>query len=116
MVYFLLITRIICYLYLMKKRSYYVYIMTNSRNYVLYTGVTNDLVRRVYEHKSNPTGFSAKYKTSKLVYFEEFDSVSDAIDREKRIKGGSRDKKIALIKSINPDFIDLYDEVGSWRE
>ncbi|RJP26156.1 MAG: GIY-YIG nuclease family protein [Actinobacteria bacterium] len=91
----------------MEKR-YYVYIMTNRRNDVLYTGVTNDLRRRVYEHKAGEMGgFTSRYKIKKLVYFEVFDSIDEAIAREKRIKGGSRMRKIKLVDRINEEWMDL---------
>jgi len=91
-------------------QEYYVYIMTNKGNTVLYTGITNDLARRVMEHKEDvKEGFTKKYLAHKLVYFEAYESVQDAICREKQIKGGSRAKKIALINSINPKWEDLYD-------
>ncbi len=93
-------------------KSYYVYIMTNKYNTVLYTGVTNDLERRVFQHKTNAVkGFTSKYKCTKLVYYAETDDISVAITEEKRIKGGSREKKIALIESMNPDWNDL---AGEW--
>ncbi len=86
---------------------YYVYIMTN-RSKTLYTGVTNDLMRRVYEHKNKMIdGFTKKYNITKLVYYEETDDVQAAIAREKQIKGWLRRKKIALIESINPEWKDL---------
>ena len=90
---------------------YYVYIMTNKLNSVLYIGVTNDLTRRVYEHKSKvePNSFTAKYNADKLVYFESTNSIESAIAREKQLKGGSRKKKIDLINSVNPDWNDLYE-------
>ena len=74
---------------------YYVYILTNNNNTVLYTGVTNDLIRRVYEHKNHadPNSFTAKYKVEKLIYFEETTDVKAAIEREKQIKSWKRDKK-----------------------
>jgi putative endonuclease len=83
--------------------------MTNQNHTVLYTGVTNDLERRVTEHRSGKGGvFSQKYKLYKLVYYEAGNDVSEAIAREKQIKGGSRQKKIDLVNSINPDWEDLY--------
>jgi len=89
---------------------YYVYILTNKNNTVLYTGVTNDLIRRSAEHKEKKTkGFTQKYNVDKLVYYEAFDVIYDAIAREKQIKGGSRQKKIALINSMNKEWEDLYD-------
>ena len=89
---------------------YYIYILTNRNNTVLYTGVTNDLIRRVYEHKNNadPKSFTARYKVHKLIYFEETGDVKSAIEREKQIKSWSRGKKIALVHGSNPKFFDLY--------
>ena len=90
--------------------QYYVYILTNRNNTVLYTGVTNNLIRRIYEHKHNadPNSFTAKYNIHKLIYFEETGDVHSAIEREKQIKSWSRDKKIALVHGTNPRFYDLY--------
>ncbi len=86
-----------------------VYILTNASKKVLYTGVTSNLSRRVYEHKTKKIkGFSEKYNVNQLVYYEAFNSMTDAIKREKQIKGGSRAKKIELIESINPEWNDLY--------
>ena len=93
-------------------KQYYVYIMTNKNNTMLYTGVTNDLKRRVYEHKGKLVeGFTKKYNITKLVYYEVFDSIESAILREKQIKGGSRQKKIDLINSMNKEWRDLYEEL-----
>ncbi len=87
--------------------------MTNKNNTVLYAGVTNNLVRRVYEHKEKLTkGFTSKYNINKLVYFEETNSIEDAIKREKQIKAGSRQKKIDLINSMNPDWKDFYEDIA----
>ncbi len=96
----------------MDNREYCVYILTNSRRTVLYTGVTNNLQRRVMEHKSK-TGstFTKKYNVDKLVYFECGGDVNQAIFREKQIKAGSRQKKIDLINEFNPEWKDLYDEL-----
>lgn len=92
----------------MKDHNYYVYIMTNKHNTVLYTGVTNDLNRRVYEHKNKILkGFTAKYNINKLVYYEHTTDVEAAIFREKQIKAGSRAKKIALIEGMNSQWEDL---------
>ena len=92
----------------MKIHQYYVYIITNTINTVLYTGVTNDLVGRIYEHKEKVNkGFTSKYQCNKLVYFEEYQWIDDAIAREKQIKGGSRKKKIDLIIANNPEWNDL---------
>ncbi|MHB1384095.1 MAG: GIY-YIG nuclease family protein [Bellilinea sp.] len=96
-----------------RNRSYYVYIMTNVFNSVLYTGVTNNLERRVLEHKSGEGGtFTKKYKIFKLVYFEGSEDIHSAIEREKNIKAGSRRKKIELINSLNPNWDDLADELS----
>ena len=92
------------------ERQYYVYVLTNKSNNVLYTGVTNSLSRRVFEHKQKLTpGFTKKYNLIKLVYYEIFDNVYDAINREKQIKGGSREDKIRLINKVNKDWKDLYE-------
>ena len=89
-------------------KQYYVYMVTNKHNNVLYTGVTNDLKRRAYEHMTGEfKGFTSKYKVNKLVYFEAFENITDAIVREKQIKDGSRRKKLALIDSMNEDWLDL---------
>jgi putative endonuclease len=86
--------------------------MTNSRNTVLYAGVTNDLIRRVYEHKAKlADGFTKKYNIVKLVYYEVFEDIQNGISREKQIKAGSRQKKIPLIDSANREWRDLYDEL-----
>ena len=86
--------------------------MTNFRNTVIYTGVTNNIVRRVYEHKNKLIkSFTNKYNVIKLVYFEIFDGIETAISREKQIKAGSRKKKIDLITKDNPKFLDLYDKI-----
>jgi putative endonuclease len=93
-------------------RDYFVYILTNKNNTVLYTGVTNNLFFRVKQHKSGKGGkFTAKYKVGKLIYFEMFDNAYDALNREKQIKAGSRQKKIDLINENNPAWIDLFDEL-----
>ncbi|MFQ5956514.1 MAG: GIY-YIG nuclease family protein [Candidatus Brocadiales bacterium] len=95
----------------MKSKQYYVYIMTNKRNTVLYTGVTNDLKRRAYQHKNKLVdGFTKKYNVAKLVYYEVFDCVEDAIRREKQIKSGSRQKKVAIVNGVNKEWRDLYVE------
>jgi len=93
-------------------KQYYVYLLTNKRNTVLYTGVTNDLQRRVYEHREKlVSGFTKKYNIYKLVYYEETKSIEAAILREKQIKGGSRHKKLDLIVAMNPQWRDLYEEI-----
>jgi len=91
------------------KRGGAIYIMTNQWNSTLYTGVTADLIKRIYQHKNkmNTDSFTEKYNLTKLVYFEIFHRIEDAIAREKQIKAGSRAKKIALIEKLNPQWIDL---------
>src|SRR5256885_1897780 len=90
-------------------RTYYVYIMA-SRSRVLYTGVTNDLGRRVHQHKRSLTpGFTSRYHITRLVYFEEFGDVRDAIAREKQLKGWVRSRKVRLIEQKNPTWEDLAD-------
>ena len=90
--------------------QYYVYILTNTHKNVIYTGVTNDLPRRVYEHKNHldKGSFTARYNVDILVYFEATSSVEAAIEREKQIKGWNRKRKNKLIESKNPDGVDLY--------
>ncbi len=96
----------------MASRQYYVYILANSTNVALYLGVTNDLKRRVYEHKQKfVKGFAEKYDTNKLVYYEICDDAENAILREKRLKGSSRARKNRLVESLNPEWRDLYDEI-----
>ena len=91
----------------------YVYIMFNKRNGTLYTGVTSNLVNRMVQHKQKTyPGFSSKYDTDKLGYFEEFQTITQAIAREKQIKAGSRKKKLELIESINPDWEDLFEQLS----
>ncbi len=91
-------------------KQYYVYIMTNKEDDVLYTGVTNDLKRRVYEHKNKlAEGFTKKYNVIKLVYYEVFEDIENAILREKQIKGGPRRKKVQLVNSMNEEWHDLYE-------
>ena len=96
----------------MEEKQYYTYLMTNKRNNVLYTGITSDLIKRVYEHKNKLVkGFTSKYNVNKLVYFEEFGDVEEAIVREKQIKGWLRSRKLNLIKGTNPTFKDLSEEL-----
>jgi predicted GIY-YIG superfamily endonuclease len=86
-----------------------VYIMANKRNGTLYTGVTSDIIKRVYQHKNAETpGFTSQYGCKTLVYYEQHEDMIIAITREKQIKAGSRKKKIMLIESINPEWKDLY--------
>ena len=92
----------------MMNKQGYVYLLTNQRNTVLYTGVTSNLQKRIYEHKTKQVkGFTSKYNCDKLVWFEQTDDISAAIAREKQIKAGSRKKKIALIETVNPAWDDL---------
>lgn len=94
---------------MIENRNYYVYINTNKIHNVFYTGATNNLLNRNNQHKSqdNKISFTAKYNITKLVYYEIFNNIYDAISREKQIKGGSRKKKIALINKLNPMWKDL---------
>ena len=93
-------------------KEYYVYIMTNNSR-TLYTGVTGDLERRIWQHKQGKgSEFTSRYKISKLVYFESCSDVMEAITREKQIKGWLRGKKVALIESLNPYWLDLAAEWG----
>ena len=93
--------------------GYYVYILSNATNVAIYTGVTKDLIRRVYEHRHelDPKSFTAKYGIHKLVYFEETPDVHAAIEREKQIKSWKRAKKNLLITSSNPGWVDLYPSI-----
>ena len=93
--------------------AFYVYILSNAHNRVLYTGVTVDLVRRVYEHKHHldKTSFTSRYNVDKLVYFEDLSSSRAAIEREKQIKGWNRKHKNKLIEAKNPNWQDLYDSI-----
>ena len=89
-----------------------IYILTNKRNGTLYTGVSSNLVKRIWQHKNKvTTGFSAKYRLTRLVYFEVFDDMYEAISREKQIKGGSRHRKLELIEDFNPHWKDLYEDI-----
>ncbi len=92
----------------MKSNSYYVYLITNKNNSTIYTGVTNDLVRRIYEYKHRlADGFTKRYNVDKLVYYETTEDVESAISREKQLKAGSRQKKIDLINRDNPEWNEL---------
>ena len=96
----------------MQYKQSYVYILANKHNTVLDTGLTRDLKRRIYEHKQKfVKSFTSKYNVDKLVYYEVFDDIYNAITREKQIKAGSRQKKIDLINSMNPTWKDLYEEI-----
>ncbi|WP_417858943.1 GIY-YIG nuclease family protein [Xanthomarina gelatinilytica] len=91
----------------------FVYILTNKNNTTLYVGVTSEIVKRIKEHKEKkyPRSFTARYNLDKLVYYELLTSITEAIAREKQIKGGSRAKKVALIEGANPEWRELYGEV-----
>ncbi|WKB81218.1 GIY-YIG nuclease family protein [Cellulophaga lytica] len=91
----------------------YVYIITNKNNTTLYVGVTSNLVQRITQHKEkhNKKSFSARYNLNKLVYYEVFQEIGDAIAREKQLKAGSRAKKIVLIDGVNPEWLDLFKEL-----
>ena len=91
---------------------YYVYILTNKTDKVMYIGVTNDIIRRVYEHRNHMIdGFTAKYNVTKLVYVESAPDVRDAIQREKQLKGWTRAKKNALVETANPKWEDLWETI-----
>ena len=95
----------------MEKKGY-VYILFNKKNGTLYTGVTSNLVKRIYEHKQKLVdGFTKKYSIDKLVFFEIYENIEQAIEREKQIKAGSRKKKIDLIEKQNPIWKDLYSSI-----
>ena len=93
--------------------TYYVYMLTNKFKNVLYTGVTRDLVRRVYEHREHldKNSFTARYKTTLLVYFESTSDTRVAIEREKQIKSWNRERKNQLVEGMNPDWVDLYPSI-----
>jgi len=94
------------------EKQFVIYIMTNQRNTVLYTGVTSDLVRCVFQHRTKElSGFTSRYNVGKLVFYEPASDAAAAIAREKQIKAGSRVKKVMLINGLNPDWRDLYDEL-----
>ena len=93
--------------------QYYVYILASATNYSVYIGVTNDLIRRVYEHKihADPDSFASQYNVHKLVYFEQTSNIDAALEREKQLKGWRRSKKNALIETMNPEWKDLYPDL-----
>jgi putative endonuclease len=96
----------------MARRAWYAYILTNARRTVLYVGVTNDLVRRVWQHRQELHGFTARYHVTRLVWYEIYADPVRAITREKQLKAGSRAKKIALVQGMNPGWRDLWEELG----
>jgi len=96
----------------MSNKHYYIYMMTNYKETTLYTGVTNSLERRIWEHKNKATkGFTEKYNVNKLVYFEEYTDIEQAILREKQIKKWSRKRKNDLVNKLNKDWLDLYVDI-----
>ena len=96
----------------MHTKQGFIYILTNKTHTVLYTGVTSNLIKRVWQHKNNIVkGFTQKYNLHKLVYYEKLDSIEKAIEREKQIKAGPRKRKIDLINTINKEWKDLYKEI-----
>ncbi len=105
-----------------KMKPGFIYILTNRKSTTLYVGVTSDIVIRVGQHKAkwDKKSFTARYNLDKLVYYEAFQMIGDAIGREKQLKGGSRANKETLINSINPEWLDLYEEMknlyGHWEE
>jgi putative endonuclease len=95
----------------MEEKSYYVYLLTNWNNKVMYVGITNDLVRRIYEHKEKfVKGFTEKYNVTKLVYYEQTPDISEALNREKEIKKWRREKKNRLVVNTNPQWRDLSED------
>jgi len=97
----------------MSDKAYYVYIMAKARNSTFYVGMTSDLVKRVWEHKTDAVdGFTKKYGIKMLVYYEVYDDPENAIRREKRLKKWTRSSKIRAIESMNPDWRDLYEEIS----
>jgi len=93
-----------------ENKQYYLYLLTNNNNTTIYTGVTSNLIKRIWQHKNKfAKGFTYKYNITKLVYYEVYDKPENAITREKQIKAGTRENKINLINSMNPEWIDLFD-------
>ena len=97
----------------MNTRNYYVYILANETNVAIYVGVTNNLLRRVYEHRNNldPKSHTAQYGIHKLVYYEQTSDVRSAIEREKQLKGGNRARKNKLVETMNPGWLDLWESI-----
>ena len=93
--------------------QYYVYILSNTHKNVIYTGVTNDLIRRIYEHKNHldKSSFTSRYNVENLVYYEVTSDIESAIEREKQIKSWNRKRKNQLIETMNPDWNDLYESI-----
>ena len=113
----LVIAKAFLYVMLMEQHNYYVYILTSSDNAVFYVGVTNNLIRRVIEHKIHRNeGFTSEYNVNKLVYFELFANIEDAIKREKQLKRYKRLWKFNLVNEFNADWVDLSEKIGITRE
>ncbi|MDZ7691022.1 MAG: GIY-YIG nuclease family protein [Balneolaceae bacterium] len=94
------------------RKAYHIYILTNANHSVLYTGVTGDIIRRIWQHRQKlMEGFTKRYNVTKLVYLEEFRDIEDAISREKQIKAGSRQRKLDLVNELNPEWKDLYEDL-----
>jgi putative endonuclease len=101
----------------MLTKSYYIYILASERNGTLYIGVTNDLLRRVYEHRNDLVeGFTKKYQVHRLVYYEQADDIYGAIQREKQLKAWKRQWKMRLIDEMNPEWEDLYEKLAGQSE
>jgi len=97
-----------------KYKLYFVYILSNKSNNVTYIGITNNLARRVYEHKNKMVeGFTSKYNVDKLIYYEEYKETQYALNREKQLKGWTKVKKANLINKLNPEWKDLYNQIGT---
>ena len=97
---------------MINQKQYYIYLLTNQNNTVIYTGITSNLTKRIWEHKNKSIkSFTQRYNIIKLVYYERYDDPVNAITREKQIKAGSRKNKIGLIQSINPEWKDLFDKL-----
>ena len=97
----------------MPRHAWYVYIMSNRRRTVLYTGVTGDLVRRVWQHRQERSGFTSRYHATRLVWYEAHGDAGRAIRREKQIKKGPRQRKVALVEGMNPEWLDLWDGIAT---
>jgi putative endonuclease len=100
----------------MDAKGGFTYIMTNKNNTTLYIGVTSEIKPRVIQHKEKhyPQSFTARYNLNKLVYFEFHELIETAIEREKQLKAGSRNKKLDLINSSNPEWLDLWEDIKDW--
>ena len=109
--------QLFCMLFFMKQHNYYVYLLTTNNNLTFYVGVTNDLIRRMIEHKIHCVkGFTSEYNVNKLVYFEHFANIEDAIRREKQMKRYKRLWKYNLVNSFNTEWKDLSEQIGVTKE